>query len=140
MVAAGAFYGGMKYGSSQQSAQSNSSQGGQAGQFRNSSGTGSGRSGGFLSNGSTPLSGKILSEGNGELTIQLLSGNSSGSSRIVLFSSSTSVMKFVAGTPDDLTQGENITVIGTANSDGSVTAGSIQIRPAQQPGQGTSGR
>lgn len=129
VVAALAFYGGMKYGSSQNS-QPSGAQSGQFGQFRNSSGTGSGRNGGSFGSGSVPLSGQIISKDSGSLTLELRGGNSSGSSRIVLFSSSTSVTKSAAGTLNDLTQGGNVTVIGKANSDGSITAESIQIRLA----------
>jgi len=124
VVAALAFYGGMKYGSPQTAQQS-----GQFGQFRNSSGTGSGRSGGSFASGSVPLSGQIISKDSSSLTLQLRGGNSSGSTRIVLFSGSTSITKSASGTVNDLSQGEGVTVIGKANPDGSVTADSIQIRP-----------
>ena len=60
-----------------------------------------------------------------------------GSSRIVLVGSSTQVMKSVAGMVTDLAQGENVVVQGSSNSDGSVTAQTVQIRPAgSMPGSG----
>ncbi len=34
-----------------------------------------------------------------------------------------------SGTANDLTQGLNVTIIGTTNQDGSITTESIQIRP-----------
>lgn len=116
VVTAIAFYGGMKYGSSSQPAVA------QNGQF-NRSGSGSGRFG----NGNVPASGQVISKDSQGLTIQLRDG----SSRIIILSSSTSVMKSANGTLDDISQGNDVTVIGQQNSDGSVTAQSIQIRPTQ---------
>ena len=77
--------------------------------------------------------GTILSKDATSITIQLASIGStttSSGTKIVLFSGSTNVTKTVDGSSADLIVGENVTVAGTVNSDGSVTAQNIQIRPA----------
>ena len=49
-------------------------------------------------------------------------------SKIVFYTDTTTVTKTTAGTAKDLTIGTNVVVAGTANSDGSVSATSVQIR------------
>lgn len=90
-------------------------------QFR---GSGNGRNGGDSGAGGGFVSGEIISKDAQSVTIKLRDG----STKIVLFSSSTPITKPVMGTSDDLAQGKNATANGTLNSDGSITAQSIQVR------------
>jgi hypothetical protein len=116
IVGGGAFYGGMVYAKSQTPAR---------GAF-GAGFTGAGRAGAGARAGGGFTAGKIISSANGSVTIQ----EQSGSTEIVLVSDSTQILKSTAGSLSDLAPGTNVTVTGTANSDGSLTATGIQIRPA----------
>lgn len=75
--------------------------------------------------------GNIISKTDTSITVQ----SPDGSSRIILFSASTPILKSATGTPADILAGDQATVIGSANSDGSITAQSIQLgqpRPQNQ--------
>jgi len=70
------------------------------------------------------LSGEIVSVDDGMMTIK----TREGSSRVVLMGQSISVGKVVSGSGDDLVAGTNVMISGILNTDGSMTAQSIQIR------------
>lgn len=72
------------------------------------------------------VSGSILSMDDKSITVKL----ADGSSKIVLFSTSTTYSNTVSSSKTDLKTGAEVAVFGATNSDGSVTATSIQINPA----------
>ncbi len=78
------------------------------------------------------VAGTIVSVDPTSISIALPNSTSTSAttgSTVVLYSTGTSVLKSVIGSPADLSVGENVTVSGTANSDGSMSATAIQIRP-----------
>jgi hypothetical protein len=123
IAGAGAFYGGMKYAQGKTASPSLSSrnlngsgrQGFASSTFR---GQGSG-AGGFVS-------GKIIAKDSNSITVQIQSGGS----KIIFLSGSTQVSKYTSGNQNDLIMGGEVSITGTGNQDGSITAQSIQIRPA----------
>lgn len=120
IVAGGAFFGGVKY---QQSRQKNALT-----QFAGNRNFGSGQqrmfvNGGRNGSGFRPVVGEITSVDDKSVTVKL----NDGSSKIVVLSDKTTFNKAEAGSRSDLKVGENINVFGTANSDGSITAQSIQM-------------
>lgn len=116
----GGFFGGMQY---QKGKQTATPAFGNAVQFRNR--LGAGASGGAVR-------GTIASIQGNTMTVKLRDG----SSKIVLLAGSTTVDKTVTGSTGDLTAGAAITAIGTANSDGSVTATTVQLNPSNVLGAG----
>lgn len=129
IVVAGAFYGGMKYGQSKNFSSNNFAQKfGQAGQ-NGVKANFQGRNGQGMAGA---VNGEILSLDDKSITVKLRDGGS----KIVFFGDKTTVAKTVDGALADLNIGEQVVVMGQANSDGSVTAQSIQIRSAVQIEQG----
>ncbi len=132
LIGGGAFYGGMQYAQGRGTA---ANAGRSSGGFANASPeerqarlqqfgmggqrNGRGAAGGFAS-------GDILSKDAKGVTIKLRDGGS----KLVFFTASTSVMKIVSGSVQDLAAGEQVSVTGSANQDGSINAQSFQIRPA----------
>jgi len=74
--------------------------------------------------------GQIIATDSSSITLQLANGNS----EVVFYSSSTPVSEPTTVSVSTLKVGTNVTVAGTSNSDGSVTAQTIQVRPAGAPG------
>lgn len=128
-VGGGAFYGGTVYEKSNLQKQGmlrgsgnnlQPGQGRQGGAGRFGGGGTNGQNGGFAN-------GQIISTDSNNITIK----SQDGSSKIVYFSGSTSIGKAVSGTSADLSNGEQVIVNGTSNSDDSIAAQNIQIRPGQ---------
>lgn len=126
VIAGVSFWGGEKFGSSKSSP---SQFGGNfnpsvfnGGQNSNGRTTGMrnsvGASGGLVS-------GEVLSVDSKSITVKLRDGGS----KIVFFSQSAKVEKTVDGLVSDVVVGKQVMITGTANTDGSVNATSIQIRP-----------
>jgi hypothetical protein len=130
IVLVGVFYGGMSYGKIKVPALNANGFGNnmqnRTGQFgmniRN------GRGGGFVA-------GEIISKDDKSITVQIMNndptlanGNQSGS-KIIFLGADTTVTKTVSGVLGDLVNGTQVSIIGTTNPDGSITAKSIQIRP-----------
>ena len=118
IVGGGSFYAGISYAKS-----STPSRGNFSGQFGGGNRTFTagtrGGNGGFTA-------GQLLNKDDKSITISVQGGGS----KIVLLSQSTQIMKSTSGSESDLSNGEQVVVTGSPNSDGSVTAQTIQIRPS----------
>jgi hypothetical protein len=116
-----AFFRGMTYAKGKAGADQQARIGGASAGFRG------GRAGGmgFGGQGGGFSGGVIISKDATSVTIQARDG----SSKIVILGSSTEISKFVVGTGADLVVGKTVTITGKANTDGSITAQSIQVRP-----------
>jgi hypothetical protein len=127
------FFGGAKYGENKAKAAAPAAASGAAGaggyaaRFR-----GAGSSGGAAAGGGL-VTGQIIKQDSSSITVQL---PGSAGTKLVLFSPNTTVGRIATGTVMDLMTGESVVVTGTANSDGSVSATSIQVRPAGMGGFG----
>jgi hypothetical protein len=128
VLLAGAFYGGMKYEqgaglknlSTAQRQQLLAGMRGANGQgARGGAGASGNRPGGGFANG------LIISQTDTSITVKLRDG----SSKIVLLAASTKINKSVAGQKSDLAINSQVTVSGTANSDGTITADTVTLNP-----------
>lgn len=89
-------------------------------------------------NGGGFVGGKIISKDANSITVQLMPvgtfgqggpSTDTGGSKIVFLDSNTKITKSVDGTVDDLAVGTQVSISGAANSDGSINATSVQVRP-----------
>lgn len=106
------FYGGIKYGQSQNRFSPRN-----LGQFNGQN---------MKQNVNNMIGGEIISMDDKSLTVKLRDNGS----KIIFFSGSTTLSKTVDGAVSDLKIGEQVNINGISNSDGSISAKSIQIRPA----------
>ena len=133
VIGIGSFYAGSSYGKSHVSvlgsdnAASGQQVAGARGAFR---GGGRNRGGGFAA-------GDIIAKDATSVTVKMRTASTTdeqgalggaGGSKIVFFSSTTDIGKAAKASPDELVVGTRVIVNGTPNSNGSVTAQSIQIR------------
>ena len=125
VVAIAGFYGGMQYSSSgTNGAQVGGQQ--QSGNRQAGAGRGArGGAGGFIN-------GDVLSKDATSVTLKMRDG----STKIVFYSAATTVQKTAAGAMSDIVVGSTVSAMGTPNSDGSVTAQTISLRPAGIGGAG----
>jgi hypothetical protein len=121
IILAGTFYGGMQYGGNNVRAAIMSRTGG-AGNF-------AGRMNGTRGGGFTV--GQIIAKDATSITVQLMGGpaGTGSGSKIIFLDKSTVITKQATGALSDLTIGTDVSVTGTPNADGSVSATAVQIRP-----------
>ncbi|MCL5090523.1 MAG: DUF5666 domain-containing protein, partial [Patescibacteria group bacterium] len=72
--------------------------------------------------------GEIISSDDKSITVKL----NDGSSKIVFFSEKTEYVKSATAAKSDLKSGNTVMIMGSTNSDGSITAQNIQINPLGQ--------
>lgn len=128
VIGVGAFYGGMKYAESKSPTNSSLP----SGNFQNrgaANGAGGMRAGNGQTAGMNAVNGEIISKDDKSVTLKLRDGGS----QIVFLSNTTEITKSAAGSLSDLEVGQNVFIGGKKNSDGSVTANTIQLRPNISP-------
>ncbi|MDD5433452.1 MAG: DUF5666 domain-containing protein [Candidatus Pacebacteria bacterium] len=123
-VGAGSFFGGVEY-TKNKSPFSNLPQDAQQRFQRMGANINTGQAG-IRNIGNSLINGEILAVDNQSITVK----NRDGGSKIIFFSTSTQITKSTDGSINDLQIGQNIMANGTTNQDGSITAQSIQLRPA----------
>ncbi|MEP7166361.1 MAG: DUF5666 domain-containing protein [Candidatus Woesebacteria bacterium] len=130
LAGAGGFAGGMKYQQSKRSTfvTTGGAFGGRPGFGTGAPGQtrgGTGRGAGFR-----PVAGEIIAADDTSITVKL----QDGSSKIVMLSDKTTINKADTATKTDLKVGTQVAVFGQDNSDGSVTAQSVQLNPMMRFG------
>ena len=124
--AGGGFFGGVKYQQAKVASEfktGNFSLAGRTGMFQQG-GAGVRRTGGQGMGGQF-ITGQVISKDDKSITVKV----GETGSKIIFYSSSTSIGKTTSGTANDIAVGQEIMASGSSNSDGSVTAQNIQIRP-----------
>lgn len=115
VVAAAAFYGGTVYQKGQ-----TQTFGGQSGFARR---FGQNGQNGQNAQNFRPVRGQVINKDNNSLTVKL----ADGSTKLVILSNSTMYYKSSTASASDVIDGDTIQVLGTQNSDGSVTAQNVQL-------------
>lgn len=122
VVGGAGFYGGMLYGKGL-----NKSTDRFAGQGFPNGGSGMIVRGNGVQSGGM-VNGEVIAQDEKSITVK----GRDGGSKIVFVSGTTEIGKMVQGSLADLAVGTQVTVLGTANADGSITAQSVQLRPEVQ--------
>src|SRR6185437_1726268 len=128
VIAAVGFFGGMQYEKSKAATNTGgqfAAGGAGGGNVRfGAGGAGGGRFGGRGGAGGATI-GQIVSSDSNSITVKL----ADGSSKIVNISGSTKISKSETATMSELTTGSQVAAFGTPNSDGSITAMTVQLNP-----------
>lgn len=130
IVLVAVFYGGIVYGKSQNKILRQGSENFMANALNG--GTGFARNnrvaGGL---GASFTNGEIISKDDKSITVKLngATPQDGQGSKIIFLDSNTKILKSTDGSLSDLSMGTQVSVTGAANTDGSLNAQSIQIRP-----------
>lgn len=114
------FFAGMKYQQSKTTSFAGQFAGGQGGLRNGRTGVGTGNRVGFR-----PVAGEIISADDKSITVKL----QDDSSKIVLINDKTVINEAQTVNKSELKVGEKVSVFGSENTDGSVTAQNIQLNP-----------
>lgn len=125
------FFGGIEYKNYQANKLRSSFTAGGAQRFTGTRTGQAGQNGAAVRGGA--VNGTILSMDAKSITVKL----ADGSTKIVLFSGSTTYSNTATASQTDLKVGSTVAVMGAANSDGSVTASNVQINPMSFRPQGS---
>jgi len=119
IVGAGGFFVGMKYQENQRA------KFGFGLAFDQSNQQGNQRAGNRIRQGFRPVNGEIIEKDDKSITVKLVDGQT----KIAFVNEKTAVRKTQDGSISDLKIGEKVMVMGTDNSDGSMSAQNIQLNP-----------
>lgn len=129
VIGVAAFFGGVKYAKSSTTVNNfGNLTAEQRQQFRGTNiGAGNRPSGGLgrTGVGGQATSGEVIGKDDKSITVRL----ADNSTKIVYYSTSTTVGKMTSGSTNDVTNGIQVMVLGATNAQGIITAQSIQIRP-----------
>jgi hypothetical protein len=130
VVAGVAFWGGMTYAQNQRA--TTASRFGAAGTTFAGRGTGT-----FTGGAGGGTIGTIIQVGNGSFVVQLPNSTSSTATtgtKLVLIDNATQIQALETVPSSTLQVGQTVTIAGATNSDGSITASNVMVRPAGRTG------
>jgi len=83
--------------------------------------------------GGRPVTGEVINIDDTSMTVK----TQDGGSKIIMLSTTTTYNKSTTGTVQDVAVGGQVAVVGTENSDKSMTAQTIQLNPQFRVGSGS---